>query len=274
MRILLLVCLLPLLCSTGFATELPEAGSWHTVEQPLTIPVLQRDRTVRIYLPPGYYQPERRFRVLYMHDAQNLFDDSTAFAGEWQVDEHLNALAKESDLQLIVVGIDNGGEHRTTELSAWSHERYGEGEGQHYTDFIVNLVKPYVDRHYKTMPDAENTAIMGSSMGGLASHYALFSHAEVFSKAGIFSPSYWYAPQVFQFTREHTLPKSHRLYFIVGELEGEDMVQPMHKMTQLLSEEGHPNQHIQAKVIAQGKHNEAFWRAHFSDAITWLFRPL
>lgn len=274
MRILLLTLFVLALASHSDAKEQPQAGSWHSLENQFTIPELSRKRTLRVYLPPAYYQAERRFAVLYMHDAQNLFDDSTAFAGEWQVDENLNALAKEKGLQLIVVGIDNGGEHRTTELSAWTHEKYGQGEGQHYTDFIVKVVKPYIDQHYKTLKDAQNTAIMGSSMGGLASHYAIYRYPEVFSKAGIFSPSYWYTEQVFQFTQQHPVPKQHRLYFIVGGKEGEDMVQPMNQMQQLISEQGHPQQHIQAKVIADGQHNEAFWRVHFSDAIEWLFNPL
>src|ERR1700739_4061158 len=81
----------------------------HVLPVPFTIPGLNRERTVRLYLPPRYEQSSRRYPVLYMHDGQNLFDDATAYAGEWGVDETLNGLARSRGLELIVVGIDNGG---------------------------------------------------------------------------------------------------------------------------------------------------------------------
>jgi enterochelin esterase-like enzyme len=73
------------------------------------MPELDRQRTVRLYLPPSYHQSDKRYPVIYMHDGQNLFDDMTAFAGEWGVDESLNQLAKKQGLEVMVVGIDNGG---------------------------------------------------------------------------------------------------------------------------------------------------------------------
>jgi predicted alpha/beta superfamily hydrolase len=88
---------------------------------------------VRIYLPPGYEQGTRRYPVLYMHDGQNLFDDATAYAGEWGIDETLNELAKSRGLELIVVGIDNGGAERIHELNAWDNPQFGKGEGEQYT---------------------------------------------------------------------------------------------------------------------------------------------
>ena len=95
----------------------------------LLIPGLNRQRTLRLYLPPGYATSTKRYPVLYMHDGQNLFDAATAYAGEWGVDETLDALAKSQGLELIVVGIDNGGVNRMTELNAWDNTRFGKGEG-------------------------------------------------------------------------------------------------------------------------------------------------
>ena len=93
----------------------------HVLPTPFRIPGLNRERTVRVYLPPGYAQTRRRYPVLYMHDGQNLFDDATAYAGEWGVDETLNRLAKLRGLKVIVVGVDNGGAERIHELNpAWS----------------------------------------------------------------------------------------------------------------------------------------------------------
>jgi predicted alpha/beta superfamily hydrolase len=165
--------------------------------EPVEMPGLNRKRQLRLYLPPGYATSNKRYPVLYMHDGQNLFDTTTAYAGEWKVDETLDALAKEGKLELIVVGIDNGAEKRMTELNAWDNPQFGAGENRAYTDFIVKTVKPMIDRQYRTLPDRANTAIMGSSMGGLASHYALAQYPQVFSKAGVFSPAYWTAEPAF-----------------------------------------------------------------------------
>ena len=163
----------------------------HVLPTPFLIPGLNRERTVRIYLPPGYEQGTRRYPVLYMHDGQNLFDDATAYAGEWGIDETLNELAKSRGLELIVVGIDNGGAERIHELNAWDNPQFGKGEGEQYTAFIVEVLKPWIDQHYRTRPDRRHTAIMGSSMGGLISSYAISRYPQVFGKAGIFSPAYW-----------------------------------------------------------------------------------
>src|ERR1700739_1732356 len=84
----------------------------HVLRAPFVIPGLNRERTVRLYLPPAYEKSTRRYPVLYMHDGQNLFDDATSYAGEWGVDETLNALAKSRALRLIVAGIDPGGTER------------------------------------------------------------------------------------------------------------------------------------------------------------------
>lgn len=157
----------------------------------LQIPGLNRQRQIRVYVPPGYANSQRRYPVLYMHDGQNLFDAATAYAGEWRVDETLNALSESGQLELIVVGIDNGQEKRMTELNPWSHPRFGVAQGREYMEFVVEVVKPLIDRRYRTKADRANTAIMGSSMGGLISHYAINQYPEVFSKAGIFSPAYW-----------------------------------------------------------------------------------
>lgn len=238
---------------------------------PLTMESLQRERSIRIYLPPSYDQSDRRYPVLYMHDGQNLFDDATAYAGEWGVDETLDALAGSHGLELIVVGIDNGGDHRMTELNPFDHEDFGSAEGDAYLDFVVEQLKPLIDGKYRTLPDRANTAIMGSSMGGLISHYAINRHPQVFGKAGVFSPSYWAGPQMLD-TAEQQLPEDTRLYLLVGGKEGPDMVGGFEQMGEILAL-SHPAQGWHAKLVAEGDHNEAFWRGELAEAILWLFGP-
>ncbi len=265
--------LLLLLCSHLAAAEaVSTAASNVQILKPITMPQLMRDRIVRIYLPPGYDSNSKRYPVLYMHDGQNLFDASTSYAGEWGVDETLNGLAKTQSLEIIVVGVDNGQEKRMNELGPWPNKRFGKAEGAEYVKFIVETVKPMIDKQYRSLPDRDNTAIMGSSMGGLISHYAIHQYPDIFSKAGIFSPSYWYSKRVYTHTREYPLPKTARLYLMTGGKEGKDSSDDLKKMTDRLLAQKHPADNLHSEVVAGGEHNEAFWRNEFPKAVTWLFQ--
>lgn len=273
-------CLLPLLLAASFASaaDIPAPPKASTALPGVSIlpdlvemPGLNRKRQIRLYLPPGYASSGKRYPVLYMHDGQNLFDDATSFVGEWKVDETLDALSKEGKLELIVVGIDNGGDKRMTELNAWDNTRFGQAEGRQYTDFIVKTLKPAIDAKYRTLPDRAHTAIMGSSMGGLASHYAIAQYPQVFSKAGVFSPAYWTATPSFDFMAQHPLPKDARVYLLMGEKEGESMVPDVQRMAQVVSKSGHPAANTVLKIVPEQKHNEGFWSGELREALLWMF---
>ena len=237
----------------------------------LEMPGLARKRQVRLYLPPDYATSNKRYPVLYMHDGQNLFDEATAHAGEWKVDETLDALAKEGRLELIVVGIDNGQEKRMTELNAWPNPQFGAAEGRAYTDFIVKVLKPLIDAKYRTLPGRAHTAIMGSSMGGLASHYAIAQYPQVFSKAGVFSPAYWTAQPAFDFMARHPVPKDARLFMLMGEKEGGSMVPDVERMAAVVHKSGHPAANAVLKIVPGAEHNEAFWSGELREALLWMF---
>jgi predicted alpha/beta superfamily hydrolase len=232
---------------------------------------LDRLRKIRVYLPPNYSSSEKSFPVLYMHDGQNLFDDKTSYVGEWGVDEALNQLHNQNKLSLIVVGVDNGQAQRMNELSPWQNNKYGVAEGEQYMQFIVEQVKPYIDSHYRTLADQQNTAIMGSSMGGLISHYAILKYPNTFSKAGIFSPSFWYSEQVYKFTEQNAPDEKARLFYLMGGNEGSDSVANMEKMVHQIKRQGHSADRVFSDVVAGGEHNEQFWRANFERAVLWLF---
>lgn len=250
------------------------AGARVSVLQPLAMPGLERARALRIYLPPSYASaPERRYPVLYMHDGQNLFDDATAYAGEWGVDETLDALARTHGFEAIVVGIDNGGARRMVELSPVAHPRIGAAEGPQYMSFVVDTVKPLIDRDYRTLPDRANTAIIGSSMGGLISHYAIQRYPDVFGKAGVFSPAYWVSPQLFDRAAALPLAPDARVWLFAGGREGGDMESGTRRMHEVLrraapADEKGLNLHIEA----QAQHNEAAWRTELPTALVWLFQ--
>lgn len=244
------------------------------VEQLFDMPGLNRQRKIRIYVPPDYHQTKSSYPVLYMHDGQNLFDDASSYAGEWGIDETLNKLSQQNKLSLIVVGIDNGLDKRMNELSPWENADFGDGEGKHYMEFIVEMVKPYVDKNYRTLTDQQNTAIMGSSMGGLISHYAIFEYAHVFSKAGIFSPSFWFSEKVYPFSQVSKLNGNARLYFVMGSEEGGNAVNDMQRMVAQLKQQKIPTNNINSKIVSDGEHNEKLWREQFEQAILWLFTPI
>jgi predicted alpha/beta superfamily hydrolase len=259
-------------CSQAPVVRAPSAQpNVAVLPQPLAMPGLGRERTLRLYLPPSYGQGERRYPVIYMHDGQNLFDDATSYAGEWGVDETLNALARTHGFEAIVVGIDNGGDKRMNELNPWPHPRFGAGEGDAYLDFVVKVVKPMIDRHYRTLPGRDTTAVFGSSMGGLISDAAIRRHPQVFGKAGIFSPAYWTAPAVWQAAEAQPLPAGARVYLYMGGREGPEMLDDVRRMHQVLDSTLPAGAFATLHVQPSAQHNEAAWRAEFGPALVWLF---
>ena len=237
------------------------------------MPQLNRTRGIWVYLPPDYGKSDRRYPVLYMHDGQNLFDRATSFAGEWNVDETLEKLFRERNFSVIVVGIDNGGERRIDEYSPWRNEAYGKGgEGDAYVRFIVETLKPYIDSHYRTLPN--ETGIMGSSLGGLISIYAGFKYPETFRYVGAMSSAFWFNPEIYDFVRN--APKGpEKIYIDWGTLEGSDpsgMIETNRKMVDVLTERGYVEGENLLVIEDEGAtHNEYYWSRRFPDAVLWLF---
>ena len=237
------------------------------------MPQLDRYRRIWVYLPNDYANDtSKHYPVIYMHDAQNLFDMCGSFAGEWEIDETLHQLqTMQGDYGAIVVGIDNGGALRIDEYSPWLNPTYGGGDGDDYADFIVQTLKPYIDQQYRTLPNREHTAIVGSSMGGLISFYTALQYQDVFACAGIFSPSFWFSDAVFNFAQSHPKEQNMRLYFLAGGLEGTTMVSDMQTMYNLLLTNNFTADELYYKVVPSGQHSEWFWADEFGAAYTWLF---
>src|SRR5690349_9465376 len=133
-------------------------GAPHTVTGTLLVrpgvysPQLDNTRNLLVYLPPTYPQRDRTYPVLYMHDAQNLFDAATAFGGhEWGVDETLDALSAEG-LEAIVVGLPHMNADRIPEYNPLPARG---GRGEQYLRFIIETVKPLIDTSLRTQPEPE-----------------------------------------------------------------------------------------------------------------------
>lgn len=235
------------------------------------LPQLKRKRRIWVYLPPNYEKSKENYPVLYMQDGQNLFDDATAFAGEWGVDETLDKLAIEKKLKMIVVGIDNGSKHRMDEYSPWKN-MYGGGKGDAYLKFIVETLKPKIDSSFRTKPKRKHTAIMGSSMGGLISYYGALKYSKTFGKVGVFSPSFWFSDEVVVFTKKKSKNTKVKAYFLMGSEEGESAIKAMDKVITTMKKSGYKKKNFTTKIVSGAKHNEALWKNEFEEAILWLFK--
>lgn len=231
----------------------------------LEAPQLKTFKKIWVYLPKAYAEQTQSYPVIYMHDAQNLFDAATSYAGEWNVDETLDSLK----MNVIVIGIEHGNEKRLDELTPYKHEKHGGGNADAYLDFIVNTLKPYVDKTYRTQTNAANTTIFGSSLGGLVSYYAILKHPEIFGKAGIFSPSFWYTDDIYTLT-EKTPTINAKLYFLCGDSESEDMVSDFTRMTALVEKRITKKSSLKQVIVKGGKHNEKLWRENFGEAVRWI----
>ena len=241
------------------------------------IPQLNRTRRVWIYLPPSYSSSSKKYPVMYMHDGQNVFDDLTSFSGEWGVDEAIDTLGIKTK-ECIVVGIDNGGNKRLNEYCPYDFDLKGiaannvsaKGEGASYVDFLAKTLKPFIDKKYRTLKDAKNTFVAGSSMGGLISMYAVLRYPKVFGGAGVFSPAFWVGPKIFDDIKTKGKKVSAKIYFYAGDEEGETMV-PM--TLQAFNEMHKVSKSKMCEVIrAGGKHNEQRWRIEFPLFYEWLMK--
>lgn len=226
------------------------------------MPQLSRTRKIWVYLPKNYNQlKSKSFPVLYMHDGQNLFNEQTAFAGEWGVDECLDTLQKQLNKDCIVVGIDNGGAKRMNEYNPYDDKKFGKGEGDLYLDFIANTLKPFIDGRFRTQKDREHTFIAGSSMGGLISLYAIKKYPDVFGRAGVFSPAFWVAPQLYADLQNSKWKHIHTIFFYAGGKEGDDMIPDMKQIEDLLNSTKYFN--TTELIFPLGQHKEEYWRKAF-----------
>jgi predicted alpha/beta superfamily hydrolase len=186
----------------------------------------------------------------------------------------MNTLIKNGEKAAIVIGIDNGGSDRIAEYTPWSNPKYGGGNGKTYMKFIVETLKPYIDKQYRTLSDRENTAIGGSSLGGLESFYGAIEYQNIFSKGMIFSPSFWWNTNCFQQVIDAGKKANMRFYFLAGgnEEPDDDVITQVKKMENTLLSKGFDVNQIKTYFPDYGQHNEAFWSNEFAAAYQWLFQ--
>jgi predicted alpha/beta superfamily hydrolase len=236
-------------------------------------PQLGNERTLRIYLPPSYgSDTKRRYPVLYMHDGQNLFDAKTASYGtEWNVDEVADRLVRQGDMEeVIVVGIDNT-KDRIGEYTPCCDAKHGGGKLNAYADFVAKTVKPWVDKQYRTKPERRHTAVMGSSLGGLASIGIAQRYPQVFSMAGGFSSSFWWNGRD---ALKHP-PKRMPVRFYIDAGTVYDGMEDSEAFRRALLKQGYRDgRDLLFLADKGGRHHEQSWAGRVQVALTWFFgRP-
>lgn len=236
-------------------------------------PQLNNSRSLRIYLPPSYYKNTlKRYPVLYMHDAQNLFNAATSFGGvEWGVDESINRLVGTGAMdEVIVVGIDNNGD-RINEYTPCCDAQYGGGKINQYEGFIINTVKPYIDQSYRTLTGNQNTAIMGSSLGGLASFYIARRNPGVFAKSGGMSSSFWWNNRYMVNTVVAASGKVAGKFYIDAGTSNDGLADTT-AMRDAMVADGYVQGADMYYYVAQGaSHNEASWAARVEKPLLYMF---
>ena len=246
--------------------------------------ILNNTRDITVLLPEGYEkEPKARYPVLYMHDAQNIFNGKTSYIPnqEWRADETSRALARMGSVQkLIIVGIPNMGADRGNEYlpTAATMGRPGQqetmgGKADLYGRFLIEEVKPLIDKEYRTKKGPGDTGLCGSSFGGIVTLHLGMTRPDVFGRLGVVSPSLWWDTGVMQKKLEAMkFPWKVRLWVDIGTGEGLDGVMRARKLVQTLESKGmKPKKDFAYYEEEGGQHNEAAWARRFGEILLFLF---
>lgn len=245
---------------------------------------LDRTTEIVVYLPPSLgpdgpgWTDGRRYPTVYFNDGQNVFDERTASYGEWHADETLEMLAAEG-IEAIAVGIPNSAA-RMDEYNPWRGPHPMQpgseigGRGEVYLEWLVGSVMPLVDRSFPTSTEREATGIVGSSMGGLISLYALMFQPRSFGFAGVMSPSVrWNDFAAIRMIEEGALPRG-RIHVDVGGQESDGMLDGARRLRDALVRQGwHEGGDLHYVEDDAGGHNEAAWSWRLPDALRFLLAP-
>jgi predicted alpha/beta superfamily hydrolase len=246
--------------------------------------ILNNDRDVVVYLPPGYDKDKRKgYAVLYLQDGQNLFDGATSFipGQEWRVDETAQSLIDAGKIEpLMIVGINNAGKDRVNEYTPAADDRYkAGGQADQYGRMLVEELKAFIDANYRTLKDAAHTGIGGSSLGGLVSMYLGLKYKDVFSKVAVVSPSVWWADnQIVHYIEALPQKPKLRIWLDIGTKEGRNpdeakqTIESARLLRETLIRRGwHEGQDLKYFEAEGAEHNERDWAARTDKILEFLF---
>ena len=234
------------------------------------IPQLNKTRKIWALLPHDYDNSSEHYPVLYLQDAQNLFNEKAEF-GNWDIDKKLAVMSEYKIGKIIVIAIEHAEEDRIKEYNV-GKTVLGKGQGKKYIRFVTDTLKPFVDSTFRTKKEREFTGIGGSSMGGLVSIFSGLRNPEVYGKLMIFSPSLWVVPEL-KISPKKANTADTKIYLYGGGDESKTMIEHIKsfKDNLLSSEFVQDKSQINLSINRHGKHSETYWSDEFPKAIEWLF---
>jgi predicted alpha/beta superfamily hydrolase len=244
--------------------------------------LLNNDRDVLVYLPPGYEtNKDRRYSVLYLHDGQNLFDGATSFipGQEWRVDETIQSLISTGQIEpLIVVGIYNT-KDRVNEYTPAEDAKYKGGRADLYGRMLVEELKPFIDETYRTQKGAKHTGLGGSSLGGLVSLYLGLKYPQIFGRVAMVSPSVWFADkQIVHYVDALSTKPNLRIWMDTGTKEGRNAEDAQNTLANarllkdtLVRKGWRPGKDLSYFEAEGAEHNERAWAARVEPILRFLF---
>ena len=237
---------------------------------------LRNQRDLIVYLPPGYEEQEwRHFPVLYLHDGQNLFDGATSFIPgmDWHVGQTADHFIHTGQVEpLIIVGMYNT-KARIREYTPTQVPKLGGGRADRYAKFLMEEVKPFIDREYRTLSGPPHTGIGGSSLGGLVSLYLGLKHSQIFGRIAALSPSVWWNQRVMhKFAAAENVEPRPRIWLDIGTREGPRILDDVENFRDVLLEKGWVLEgDLHYERVEGAEHNEAAWAARVGPFLKFLF---
>ncbi|MBL6538109.1 alpha/beta hydrolase [Streptococcus suis] len=256
----------------------------------LQVPYLKQNRRVRVLLPKNYEEDtDKRYPVVYFHDGQNVLYSKEAFSGHsWKV---IPAIKRNPDIsRMIVVAIDNDGYNRMHEYSAWKYSetsipgvQFG-GKGTEYAEFVMDVVKPFIDQNYRTKSDKAHTAMIGSSLGGNITQFMGLAYQDQIGCLGVFSSANWLHQEAFdRYIERQNLDRDQRVYIYVGTEEADDTDKTLMagniKQAYIDSSLTYYRQlvaggvdldNLALEIISGAIHNEEAWAQYLPDCLRFL----
>ena len=240
------------------------------------IPELSGDveRLVYLYLPEDYQTSGKRYPVLYMFDGHNVFFDSHATYGKsWGMQEYM----EQSKKQLIIVAVEcnHEGNKRLEEYAPMdlTFPDVGDvpGHGKEYMDWMVDTLKPYVDQHYPTLTDRDNTSLAGSSMGGLMALYGVCDYNHVFRRAACISPSFWVSKdKVVDMVAKAEMATDSCVYINYGSQELPNHTSNSEALISVARMLLTRRVNVALKIVPGGHHNESSWEMQIPVFMDYL----
>lgn len=240
--------------------------------------ILGNERQITIYLPAGYDdKPDRRYPVLYMQDGQNIFDADRAYipGQHWRVLEAADqAIGERTASPMIIVAVDHAGVGRADEYTPVRDQKHNNGgRADEYLRMLTEELKPEIDARFRTLPDRANTAIAGSSLGGLLTLHAAFTRAEVFGRAAAMSPSVWWGSRAVLQTVDAFNGPPPRLWVDIGGREGLEAMNDARMLRDRLAAKGWGDDAFHYFEDRRADHSERAWARRVRSVLEFLFPP-